>query len=80
MGKKRWSQHIKWRDHFTQEVKWSHFIQLSKRRCMGLIYKAISCISPKTNKYYKGENRMSKDAMSKLKVFASVAELPLDVE
>ena len=80
MEKKRWRQHIQWRDHFTQEVKWSHFIQLSMDRCMRLIYKAISYISPKINKYCKEENNISKDAKLKLKIFVSVTELPLDAE
>ena len=73
-------QYIQWRDHFTQEVKCSHFIQLSMKRYMGLIYKAISYISPKTNKYCKGENNISKDAKSKLKVFASVVEFPSNLK
>ena len=47
---------------------------------MGLIYKAISYINPKTNKNYKGENSMSKDAKLKLKVSTSVASLPIDVK
>ena len=80
MEEKRWRQHIQWRDHFTQEVKWSHFIQLSMERYMELIYKAISYISSKKNKYYKGEISISKDEKLKLKVFTSVAELPSDAE
>ena len=73
MEKKRWRHHIQWRDHFTQEVKWLHFIQLSKRRCVGLIYKAISYISSKTSKYCKGETNISKDArVAKLVVDAKL--------
>ena len=80
MKKKRWMQYIQWRHHFTQEVKRSHLIQLSKGRYVGLIYKAISYIDPKTNKYCKRENSMSKDAKLKLKFFARVVELTSDVK
>ena len=47
---------------------------------MELIYKAISYISSKTNKYCKGEINISKDAKLKLQVFTSVVKLPKDVE
>ena len=80
MTKKGWSKHIQWRDHFTQEVKWSHLIQLSKDRCIGLIYKVISYIIPNTKKHWKEEISISKDAKSKLEVSANVAELSLDVK
>ena len=52
----------------------------TKDRCMELIYKAISHINPKTNKYCKRENNISKDAKLKLEVFASIAKLPTNVE
>ena len=79
MKEKGW-KHIQWRDHFTQEVKWSHLIQLSMDRCMGLIYKSISHISPKKKKHYKGENNIIKDAKLKLEVSARTVELLVGAE
>ena len=47
---------------------------------MGLIYKALSYISSRTSKYWKGEISMSKDAKLKHQVFTSIAKLPSDAK
>ena len=47
---------------------------------MGLIYKVISYISPKTKKYCKEEINISKDAKSKFEVLANIVKSSLDAE